>query len=692
LARYGKDDLIAEALRNEASDLRKFAKRIEGDLRKVERESISDYVQESENLAKLHMKIKDCDDVLANMQSLLGSFQSDLGKVNMEIKSLQERATDLSVKTNNRKKVESQLVGRIDNMLVSSELIEKITETEVCDAYMEYLLMLRKKVSFVNSEKAKEVGCNAYVKPVLEMLRLKAVEKIRSFLLHKIYALGKPKTNFQILQQNVLMKFKYLIQFLHDHDQEIYHEVLEEYINTMGQIYLQHFKAHTRHLCRCQVETMTISDTIVQTEESISFSSPVAVRSLFSVPALGGIANMVGASQPAPMADRSRDTSIFCLGDRDCVLKGDGVDVLMRVVAEKGKQRPEVVFKGALMLVTSGASSEQMFISEFFQSPNVLGKIFKPAFSVIDEFFKAQIEQCFDPLGLLLMIRVTQEMRNKLEQLQLNNLFPFVDSIIMILWPRFKSLLDVQMGTVRSANASALISEGCEKYPHHVTRRYAELTASLIQLRNAASAEMLDHSLNFMRSEIDSLMIRMSHCFKNFLRQHIFIINQVDAIITTYVDRSLPADCQTFFHQKLESEINIFVEEELVERFGPIVKFVQQFEDMSDKPGAGTGAGAGAGAGGVCKIPLSTAAPLVQGFASSWKKGIESINLDVMGSFHNMKTGMEILKRTLTQLLLYYTRFLDAVKKHCAESGTLSRDMVNIPSIIAEIKKYSRTF
>ncbi|EKX52826.1 vacuolar protein sorting 52B [Guillardia theta CCMP2712] len=622
LARYGKDDLIAEALRNEASDLRKFAKRIEGDLRKVERESISDYVQESENLAKLHMKIKDCDDVLANMQSLLGSFQSDLGKVNMEIKSLQERATDLSVKTNNRKKVESQLVGRIDNMLVSSELIEKITETEVvvivpfclltcrghscrcwfqvCDAYMEYLLMLRKKVSFVNSEKAKEVGCNAYVKPVLEMLRLKAVEKIRSFLLHKIYALGKPKTNFQILQQNVLMKFKYLIQFLHDHDQEIYHEVLEEYINTMGQIYLQHFKAHTRHLCRCQVETMTISDTIVQTEESISFSSPVAVRSLFSVPALGGIANMVGASQPAPMADRSRDTSIFCLGDRDCVLKGDGVDVLMRVVAEKGKQRPEVVFKGALMLVTSGASSEQMFISEFFQSPNVLGKIFKPAFSVIDEFFKAQIEQCFDPLGLLLMIRVTQEMRNKLEQLQLNNLFPFVDSIIMILWPRkssgsrasstFRWLLllllilililhlfrvrlprhDLSLkglaGTVRSANASALISEGCEKYPHHVTRRYAELTASLIQLRNAASAEMLDHSLNFMRSEIDSLMIRMSHCFKNFLRQHIFIINQVDAIITTYVDRSLPADCQTFFHQKLESEINIFVEEELVER------------------------------------------------------------------------------------------------------------------------------
>eukprot|EP00960_Hanusia_phi_P067209 766573-Hanusia_phi.AAC.3 len=155
LARYGKDELIAEALGNEASDLRKFAKKIEGDLRKVlvcklkhppliafqvERESISDYVQESENLAKLHMKIKGCDDVLANMQLPIRSRKGTVDglklswlsmcKVNMEIKSLQERATDLSVKTNNRKKVESQLVSRVDHMLVSSDLIEKITESE----------------------------------------------------------------------------------------------------------------------------------------------------------------------------------------------------------------------------------------------------------------------------------------------------------------------------------------------------------------------------------------------------------------------------------------------------------------------------------------------------------------------------------------------------------------------------------
>lgn len=178
-------------------------------------------------------------------------------------------------------------------------------------------------------------------------------------------------------------------------------------------------------------------------------------------------------------------------------------------------------------------------------------------------------------------------------------------------------------------------------------------------------------------------------------------------------------------------------------------------------------------------MPLVAAQPVLQRFAGSWKQTIGDINLHVMGSFHNMKTGMEILKRcalrvpcsllfsvplrpdsspssspslasfrllptsvsdkpvwsaecsqaldaaslaacppepirapfadasfrhhhsthtqsptlrTLTQLLLYYTRLLDVLKKHCPEHGALAGDMVNIPSIIAEIKKYSRTF
>eukprot|EP00961_Rhodomonas_salina_P267549 3615109-Rhodomonas_salina.1 len=114
LEKYGGDDMIAEALASEGANLRQYVKRIEGDLRKVERESIADYVRESENLAQLHMKIRSCDEVLGNMQDLLGTFQGNLGKVSAEIKTLQERAGKLSVKAKNRKLVDGKLSRFVD--------------------------------------------------------------------------------------------------------------------------------------------------------------------------------------------------------------------------------------------------------------------------------------------------------------------------------------------------------------------------------------------------------------------------------------------------------------------------------------------------------------------------------------------------------------------------------------------------
>lgn len=65
-----------------------------------------------------------------------------------------------------------------------------------------------------------------------------------------------------------------------------------------------------------------------------------------------------------------------------------------------------------------------------------------------------------------------------------------------------KAVPFLQMESVRNANASTLVSPGAEKYPHYVTRRYADLTACVHMLKNAESGEMLDHSLNYMRSEV----------------------------------------------------------------------------------------------------------------------------------------------------------------------------------------------
>ena len=90
-------------------------------------------------------------------------------------------------------------------------------------------------------------------------------------------------------------------------------------------------------------------------------------------------------------------------------------------------------------------------------------------------------------------------------------------------------------------------------------------------------------------------------------------------------------------------------------------------------------------------ITVADVEPLVKDFASRWKAAIELMHKDVITSFSNFLCGMEILRAALTQLLLYYTRLSDYIKR--IEGGSsLNKDLVSISSIMYEIKKYSRTF
>jgi hypothetical protein len=83
---------------------------------------------------------------------------------------------------------------------------------------------------------------------------------------------------------------------------------------------------------------------------------------------------------------------------------------------------------------------------------------------------------------------------------------------------------------------------------------------------------------------------------------------------------------------------------------------------------------------------------LVREFSANWRTGIQQINDDVLLYFANFRNGMEILKQVLTQLLLYYTRFQDIIKKSWARPPAFCRDIVSTATILMEIKRFSRAF
>lgn len=75
----------------------------------------------------------------------------------------------------------------------------------------------------------------------------------RAACTRRIYQLRKPKTNIQILQQNVLLKQKYLVTFLRAHGPEVFQEIRSAYSDTLSRVLSAHFRSYFGALERLQV-------------------------------------------------------------------------------------------------------------------------------------------------------------------------------------------------------------------------------------------------------------------------------------------------------------------------------------------------------------------------------------------------------------------------------------------------------
>ncbi|KAM3276094.1 hypothetical protein ACQJBY_044468 [Aegilops geniculata] len=247
----------------------------------------------------------------------------------------------------------------------------------------------------------------------------------------------------------------------------------------------------------------------------------------------------------------------------------------------------------------------------------------------------------------------------------------------MSLWPRFKMVFDLHLSSLRNANIKTLWED--DVHPHYVTRRYAEFTASLVHLNVEYGDGQLDLNLERLRMAIEDLLVKLAKMFPKPKMQTVFLINNYDLTIAILKEAGTEGGkTQLHFEEVLKSNIAIYVEEVLLEHFSDLIKFVKT--RTSEDPASSSD-----------KANIGDVEPLVKDFANRWKAAIELMHKDVITSFSNFLCGMEILKAALTQLLLYYTRLTECVKRVSGGSA-LNKDLVSISSILYEIKKYSRTF
>eukprot|EP00897_Mesotaenium_endlicherianum_P003559 jgi/Mesen1/3230/ME000187S02398 len=610
LENFKSQEVVANVL-GQGSELREFARDVEEKLRQVELDSIQDYIKESDNLASLHSQIEDCNSVLTHMETLLGGFQADLGAISAEIKSLQEKSMGMGVRLHNRK--------------------------------------LSGKLRFAaREESGRAVVALKDVQPELERLRAKAVTKIREFLLNKIYNLRKPKTNVQILQQSVLLKYKYLAAFLREHGKEVYPEVSSAYMDTMSKVLSLQFRTYIQKLEMLQQEVATRDDLIGGVDNSKA------------------TAGFFGASA-RNLKNRS---AVFSLGDRADL---EAPAIIPHIAEASGRRYPyEVLFRSLHKLLMDHSTSEYFFCEEFFGDEVTFTSIFAGPMVVIEEHLNAVLPNCFDAIALMLMIRMTYQHQLTMSRRRIPCLDSYFDKVNLMLWPRFKVVLDAHLGSLKGAAARALWED--DVHPHYVTRRYAEFAASMLQLNTDYGDGQLEMNLERLRAAVDTLLVDLSRVFPKHKQRMIFLINNYDLVLQVLKETgSEGGRTQQHFEDLLSSLTSVYVEEELREHFRSLIDFVR------------TRAGGGEDPSGVGSKVVGSAPITAQ------EAAIELMHKDVITNFSNFVCGMDILRAALTQLLLYYTRLSDSLKK-VTGGASLAKDVVSIPTILIEIKKFSRTF
>ncbi|GJR60707.1 vacuolar protein sorting-associated protein 52 A [Tanacetum coccineum] len=597
-----------------------------------------EYITESDNLVSLHDQIRDCDIILSQMETLLGGFQVEIGSISSDIKILQEKSLDMGLKLKNRKVAESKLAKFVEDIIVPPRMIDIIVDGEVNEEYLRTLEILSKKLKFVEVDSmVKTSNALKDVQPELDKLRQKAVSKVFEFMIQKLYALRKPKTNIQILQQSILLKYKYVISFLKEHGKEVYSEVRAAYTDTMNKVLSAHFRAYIQALEKLQLDIAGPTDLIgVDTRSTSLFSRG-----------------------REPLKNRS---AIFALGDRISVLKEiDEPSLIPHIAEANAKKYPyEVLFRSMHKLLMDTATSEYVFCGDFFGEDSVFNEIFSGPFAVMDEHFGTVLPNSFDAIGILLMIRITHQHQLIMSRRRIPCLDSYLDKVNISLWPRFKMVFDMHINSLRNANVKTLWED--DVHPHYVMRRYAEFTASLIQL-NVDYGDGQEAG-----PEGGKIQVHFEELLKNNTAIYVLAIGYYHNLAMYVYDN---------FLLLLTGRVAVgtFWQSDQV-RQNPCLLTLTSEDQSSGSEKA---------------ITVAEVEPLVKDFASRWKAAIELMHGDVITSFSNFLCGMEILRAALTQLLLYYTRLSDCMKR-IAGGSALNKDLVSISSIMYEIRKYSRTF
>jgi len=490
-----------------------------------------------EKYEKFHNSIAEVDEVLGSVESYLNEFKAELGQVSAEIEYLQARSVQLNAQLENRRRVEKLLGPAVEDISLAPHTVRAIAEGPIDDQFAKALTEIEARHLSVNQRTAGDTQTKAAddVKPLLEDLTKRAVERIRDYMVAQIKALRSPNINAQVLQQQTLLKHKELYPFLARNHAQLAEEIGQAYTNTMRWYYSSNFTRYTNALNKLQLHVVGPNDLLG--------SDPTARKQATS-----------GASKAAPS---QHDT--FSLGRRHDCLKLKDDRALASHLAEDSKavHYLELPFRSFNQALLDNLSAEYSVVTELFStstyqkvSRRVL-EIFNPTFTIGHDLTKRLVETTTDCFGILICIRLIQQYAYEAQRRKMPVMTDYINYTNILLWPRFQKAMDLHVESLKrvptttnrgAAAAFSLVGGGTDTSktslaPHAVTQRFGQFLHGILTLSaEAGDDEPLGHSLSRLRSEYEALMTKLAKGAGDSNKRGRYLYNNYSLVLTIISD------------------------------------------------------------------------------------------------------------------------------------------------------------
>lgn len=635
------DNILNQILRTE-TDLRDYSHQIEFALKNHENLAVDKYIKSGENLVTLHKQLNDCENLLENTESVLFTFQEELQNITNEITRLQQRSIFMAQQLCNRQSVKGLMHQFIEDVIVSEMLISVISSYSVTDdKFSTHLSILNYKILFVDEQNFKDIKSQNDVKDVIEKLKITAITKIRHFIIEQINKFKKPTTNYHI-PQNTLFEYKFLFEFLLNHDSISAHEIFNDYVDTLSKVYYTYFKSYLSYLQKLQFEEAATKDDLLAVEDPTS-------RTLFQ--------------------KSMKKNTVFTIGNRATVLNEIDSSIIIPHQNNLTNLSFETIFRSVQYALVDNACREYKFDCEFFKvdqsiAQGLFSQIMGKTLSLLIKHLESFVENCYDALALFLCgqlcIRYQALCQNRLVPV----LAQYWDTMLAMIGTRFRFILKRHIQSVKDYDISKFNKE---KKPHFIMRRYAELVSAIVSFseNNKCESELICS----LTEEVLAFVLRLATMFSTRKDRLIFLINNYDLVLRIMMERVRDSTFEVDrFKEELSARSKDYVDEVLHVYFGGMMEFVIDAENGRDTDAESRQLG------------------LAKTFTSTWKMSLEEINKDILPSFPNLTTGASLLQLAFSQLIDYYHRFQKAL------FAPNKAQLPNIHVIMIEIKKYKTNY